>query len=85
MINMCVRACMCTHAHTLQILIMKHKILPSSNQNERIYYFLWKYVAHLKPCGGVPVPLCALAAEQWFTRSIQSFSALFSNIWKLCW
>jgi hypothetical protein len=47
--------CVCV----LRILITKNNILPFSNYNVRIYNFLQKFAAHLKPCGGTPL------AEHW--------------------
>jgi hypothetical protein len=50
----------------LRILITKDKILPFSNYNLRIYNFLHKFAARLKPCSGTPV-------AEHCTRPVNSF------------
>jgi hypothetical protein len=47
--------CVCVCVCVLGILITKGKLLPLSNYNLRIYNFLQKLAAHLKPCSGTPV------------------------------
>jgi hypothetical protein len=47
----CVCVCVCARARVcvLRIPITKDKILPFSNYKVRMYSFLQKYAAHLKP------------------------------------
>jgi hypothetical protein len=51
------------------VCVLRILIIVFFNYNVRIYNFLWKFVAHLKPCGGAP---CA-AAHRFANTAVGSY------------